>query len=268
MWLWRVGALLLLPVHAAVHEVRDADTESMSCFLQVGDTDMEQPDSTVSLTPVGRTFVTNNIKETTDFFKSLFRARETEPNMTYDSSCMEVVTLTWTQGISFTFVQYTDGLEINSYVDALKEQWGGIRAASYSYTRWLDNHDGFNIQHQDDLDSEYYVKSDFTLQMGGVFTRFYVPGTVWNVEVSGELLEDANKDVDRIRAVGPPNSDKWCRVPLTGEYVDEQPISLSFWWKSTFASQNPVVASHFAVKYLFGTRLTSEYPRGQKLHPL
>lgn len=249
--------LLLFSIHVGFAFV---DPESMSCsLLQV--TDVEQPGLNATLTPVGRTFQTRSLKETTSFFRNVFKARETPANITYNPSCMSVATMEWAYGISLTFVEYHDS-DVVEYIDAVEEQWNGVGAGSYDYTRWLDNHDGFNIELEDHMDTQFYLNSSFYIERGGVFTRFIVPGTLWSIELSGSLVQEANLRVNTDRGVGVPSSDDWCRVP-TGDVTDETPFSLDFWWKSTFASHNPTVASNFVVQNLFAKNLTSEYPGGE-----
>jgi len=130
------------------------------------------------------------------------------------------------------------------------------------YSRWLDNHDGFNVVDKTYFNYDAFRGQDFLIQVADMYTRVQIPETYWNMEFSGEMSVSLSEPFTIIpnRTVGPALADKVCRVPLSGRLEDEDPFSDEFWWKSTFASQDPEAAAEFAQEYLMATPTTSEYP--------
>merc|ERR1712230_202090 len=109
-----------------------------------------------------------------------------------------------------------------------------ISKGRQEYSRWIDNHDGFNIRDEHFFNSVIFVHGDDAIQVSSTYARMQVPKTAWFIEVSGNLTAKANLKVPFPRTIGPSRADILCRVPLsTQQLVDEAPLSNLFWWKST-----------------------------------
>lgn len=222
------------------------------------------------LLPVGRSFLSSDVEASAQFFIDNFQAKLAKQNTTEDLSCAEAVSVEWGTGIIFTFVKdkvLPHGLMLGTtFIDGVSAQWKAIKEDNLPspYTRWIDNHDGFNFDNTTFFDTLAFSAGTGLVQKGSVFSRLQVPRTVWNVELSGDEVFSATAELSAGRVVDAPFADdNVCRVPTSGVPVSEEGrLSPLFWWKSTMASADPETAAAFSAKYLFGTRIDSDYPLG------
>lgn len=217
-------------------------------------------ESAPTLIPVGRTFLTTDAQLASSFFQDFFGAKEITQNVTFTEGCAQSRSVEWAAGIVFTFSEYADS-HAALYIDAVQQQWDAVYRGDMSYSRWIDNHDGFNIRDEHFFNRDAFLGAEFYVQMSSAYARVQVPQTMWAIELSGNNSALASPFIDPFRMIRPAPSDLLCRVSLSGGNVmDESPFSTQFWWKSTFATEDPNAAADFVKQYLLGTETTSEYP--------
>lgn len=259
--IWTMLAVLLAVATTATSDCSLGTAEvcekfsghSSSGFVQVHDSP-----SLVTLEPVSRTYVTADLDKSVAWFAGMFNAVEVPLNLTYHANCARAKALMWLD-VEIIFVEYMDS-HLAKYIKGAEDQWNDVSKGEYDYTRWIDNHDGFNCV-PEAINETFLFESEFAVQKGGMFSRLLIPKTCWAIELSGMAATEYVKQLEASRTFKTANADFTCRVPL-GERTDEAPFSSRFWWKSTFASADPEAAASFAETYLFGTWITSEYPLG------
>lgn len=257
-----IVTLTLLLTSSALLDCGTDTCDEFSGHRNLGFVQVQGSIPQVSLTPVARTFLTDDLEATTAWFKGMFGVIDVPSNISYDPYCARAHTMMWVEGFEVTFVQYLDS-HASNYIQAAEDQWKAVQQGQYDYTRWMDNHDGFQLE-PEIINVDYFMENDFPVQKGGVFSRVLIPRTSWAMELSGDVIIAASQQIaenDPGRTFKVANADFVCRVPL-GDKVDDTQFSPRFWWKSTFASADPEAAASFAETYLFGTWITSEYPLG------
>merc|ERR1712137_745857 len=116
------------------------------------------------LTPVGRSYLSSDAGGTAAFFRKIFGAEDMEQNVTYTDGCAKSVSLKWAAGIVLTFVEYEGGPNAGMYVDALEWQWQAMATRQMQYSRWVDNHDGFNIRDEHFFNIDNLLQESSTIQ--------------------------------------------------------------------------------------------------------
>merc|ERR1712137_1172632 len=115
----------------------------MGVFSSHSDTDFVQirePHQAVTLAPVARTYVTDDLDGAVEWFRKVFLTSEVQPlnasNVTFDPSCAKTKTVEWIFDTQFTFVQYTNPTT-STYLQAAEDQWMDVWGGKYDYTRWM-----------------------------------------------------------------------------------------------------------------------------------
>jgi len=219
-----------------------------------------------SLTPIGRLYASTDVDASAAFFQRYFGAAIVGQNLTHNTSCADVRTVSIqapnSTDFSYTLTFVHDKVKPIASVSpaqataALDEGWASVMRKDKLYSAWFDNHDGlgpdkFDIDKAtaDGLEMQVYHGS--ITQFPAAVVRLLIPGTSWTMECTGTYSKQQAEKLERHVFPDPDNCRNNSRQPeLFGH----------FWWKSAFAAADPQAAAKFVVAALGAEPFESPFP--------